>query len=211
MTGKDTAMLCPGSFGGVLGMSMRCLLHRISNADMKPSRQSRLCRIQWSTVKHYLAVLSKMTTTLTTRLLSICVIRLVPVVEWWNTNVEHSLTTQPSEAIAAYWSQWVLHCSFPPRWVRRRGTHSEHPTLYDIRSVVLSLRYLGNACVRINMTCLSFARIDYREVPTSFRTRKCQNPIEQMWSSRSSSHLLRHHKIRSTRLTRWLISNYHML
>jgi len=78
MTGKDTAMLCPGSFGGVLGMSMRCLLHRISNADMKPSRQSRLCRIQWSTVKHYLAVLSKMTTTLTTRLLSICVIRLVP-------------------------------------------------------------------------------------------------------------------------------------
>jgi hypothetical protein len=37
-----------------------------------------------------------------------------------------------------------------------------------------------NTCVCMNMTCLSFARIDYRKVPTLLNTCERPNPINQM-------------------------------
>jgi hypothetical protein len=47
-----------------------------------------------------------------------------------------------------------------------------------------------NTCIRMNMTYLSFARIDYRKVPTSLRTCEHENPIEQMSSYLSTTDLL---------------------
>lgn len=64
-----------------------------------------------------------------------------------------------------------------------RGVHT--CILQPLVQEVLFHAY-DNTCIRMNMTSLSFARIDCREVPTSLSTCELLNPNEQMSSFRSS-------------------------